>query len=113
MVENNNNISGIFNKVKTATQQMADATVRKAKIARLRFDIMTLHSERARHLQNIGNHIFSLYKQQAFFDQAKLFAEIDPDLIEIESLDRRVEAVEAQLQAQQADNIEVKDITPD
>ncbi len=106
-----NNLTGIFNKVKMATQQVADATVRQAKIARLRFDLMALHSEKAKHLQNIGSHLLSLYKQQAFFDQAKLFAELDPDIMAIESLDKRAEAIEAQLQAHQADEIEVKDIT--
>jgi hypothetical protein len=112
MVENSNNISGIFNKVKTATQQMADATVRKAKIARLRFDIMALHSERARHLQNIGSNLFSLHKQKQKFDQTELFSQLQTEIDAIESIDKRIEVVEAQLQAQQADSIEVKDITP-
>jgi hypothetical protein len=112
MTENENNLAGILNKVKMATQQVADVTVRQAKIARLRFDIMTLHSERAKHLQSIGNHLFSLYKQEDKFTQTQLYSQLQPDLDLIESVDSRIEAIEAQLQVHQNDSIEIKDITP-
>ncbi len=108
------NLTELLSKVKTATKQAADATVRQAKIARLRFDIMTLHSEKAKYLQSIGSHVFSLYKQKSTFDQAALFSDLEVEIGNVESVDRRIEAIEAQLQAQHAestDNIEVKDVT--
>jgi len=106
-------LAGILNKVKAVTKQAADATVRQAKIARLRFDLMAVHSEKGKYLQNMGNHLFSLYKQKAKFTGTQLLSDLETEIEAIETLDRRAEAIEAQLQAQQEDTIEVKDITPD
>ncbi len=107
-----NNLSGLLTKVKAVTKQAADATVRQTKIARLRFDLMTLHGEKAKHLQNIGSHLISLYKSKTAFDHTALFSELETDISNIESLDRRIGAIEAQLEALHADSIEIKDITP-
>jgi hypothetical protein len=111
MVEKN--LTELLSKVKSATKQAANATVRQAKIARLRFDLMALHSEKAKHLQNMGTHLYSLYKQKATFDQTAIFSNLEIEIGNTESVDRRIEAIEAQLEAQQADNIEVKDVTPE
>ena len=73
MVENN--LTGLISKMKTATKQAANETMRQAEIARLRFDLMTLHSEKAKYLQNIGSSLFSLYKQKSNFDQNSLFSD--------------------------------------
>ncbi len=64
-----NNLGNLFSKVKAATKQAADATAKHAKLARLRINLMTLHSERNRYLQNIGSQLFSFYKQGKKFDQ--------------------------------------------
>jgi hypothetical protein len=109
-----NDINSIFNKVKAVTQRAADATARQAKLARLRISLMTLHSGRNQHLQNIGSWLFSFHKQDKKFDQSVFTEELKSEIAAIEEIDRQVEAIEAQIQAQQQekDTVEVKDTTP-
>jgi hypothetical protein len=62
-------------------------------------------------LQAIGADILKLHKEKSTFDQTKLFGQLQSQLDNIQSVDKRIEALEAQLEAQHADNIEVKDVT--
>ena len=112
MVEND--ISSIFNKVKEVTKRAADATARQAKLARLRISLMTVHSSKSQHLQNIGSWVFSFYKQGKQFDHSVITMELKDEIAAIEELDRQAEAIEAQIQAKEEDavDVEFKDITP-
>src|SRR5579864_941523 len=96
MVEKN--FTEILSKVKSATKQAADATVRQAKIARLRLDLMALHGEKGKHLQSIGNYLYTLYKEKASFDNTSIFTPLISELASIESIERRIEAIEAQIE---------------
>jgi len=107
------NIGDIFNKVKAVTKLAADATTKQAKLAGLRIRIMTLHAEKNQHLQNIGSWIYSGHKQGKEFDQSTFSIDLKNDIEAIDGIDRQVEAIEAQIQAQEeADSVSVKDITP-
>jgi len=107
-----NNLGNIFNKVKAATKRAADATSRQAKLTGLRIKLMTLHSQRNQHLQNIGTWLFSFYKQGKKFDQSLLVVELKDEIANIEQIDRQTEAIEAQIQAQEVDSEKVNETMP-
>jgi hypothetical protein len=44
----------LFDKVKSATKQAADQTSRLARVAKLKANVLSLNSEKERHLKTIG-----------------------------------------------------------
>lgn len=106
-------LGNLINKVKEVTKQAVDGTARQAKLARLRLNLMTLHTERNRHLQNIGGSLFASYKQNKTFDQAWLYAELQNEFSAVEQLDRQADAIEVQIRAHEVEAVEVKDVTED
>jgi len=105
------NFQDIVNKVKLVTKNAADTTARQAKIAKLRMNLLTLQTEKSRHLQAVGIRAYALYTTDGKIDSQKFTEQIGDELSQIERIDKRVFEIEEQIGELQVPHIEVKDVT--
>src|SRR5437868_10679350 len=87
----------LINKFKSSTKNAADQMSRTAKIAKIKMDIMTLHSERAKQLQTIGDRTYNLYRDKNGIDGNILVERIRHEITQIERIDGRVRDMENQI----------------
>lgn len=101
----------LFNKVKAVTKDAADKTNKAAKIAKLKMNIMTLQTEKSRHLNTIGVRAYALFGEQrnldGFYDRVK------DELSQIERTEHRVKEIEAEITELQSHTVDVNDVTED
>jgi hypothetical protein len=103
----------IFNKVKSVTKQAADTTAKQAKIAKVKMNLMTLQTEKSRHLQTVGIRTYSIYSQHQKIDGQALFEQIKEEFLQIDRIDGRIKELEAQIAEIHASGaqVDVADIT--
>jgi len=103
----------LFNKVKSATKHAADSTARQAKIAKLKMNLMTIQTEKSRHLQTIGIRTYEMYLQKKKLEGDGLLEQVRDELGQMSRIDAKIHELEeeiAQIQASAA-NVEVSDVT--
>ncbi len=103
----------IFNKVKTATKQAADQTSRLARIAKLKANVLSLNSEKERHLKTIGLRAYILFQDESSTDSNELRNRVKDEIAQIQRIEGRISEINseiADLQAAPA-HVDVTDVT--
>jgi len=104
----------LFNKVKTATKQAGEQAVVLAKIGKLKTNVMTLNTERTRHLQTIGLRAYTIYiENNNTIDGSLLRSRITDEIAQIERIDQRIREIESEIADLQAStqHVDVTDVT--
>lgn len=102
-----------INKVKTATKQTADYAATKAKIGKLKLNIMTLNTEKSRHLQTIGLRTYNLYRESTQIDGNVLKDRVHDEISQIERIEGKIRELEGEIANLEANtqHVDVTDVT--
>jgi hypothetical protein len=109
----NEKFDNLFNKVKTVTKNAADTTGRQVKKVKLQTNIMTLNTEKSRHLTSIGTRTYALFSESGGIDGKALLDKIRDDIAQIERIDSRVREIESEIADLSAStqHVDVEDVT--
>ena len=103
----------LFNKVKSATRQAADQTSRAAKVAKLKMNVVTLNSEKNKHLQTIGLRVYTLYSENNAIDGNVLKDKVRDEISQIDRIDEKIRELESEISDLQShtQHVDVADVT--
>jgi len=103
----------LFNKVKTATKQAANSTARQAKIAKLKMNLMTIQTEKSRHLQTVGIRAYDMHNKIQKLDGDSLLDQVRDELGQLARIDTKIADINAEIAQIQASAtaVEVEDVT--
>lgn len=109
----NPNFDNLFKKVKTATKQAADNTGRQVKKVKLQTTIMTLNTEKSRHLTAIGTRAYALFTESNGIDGKVLLDKIRDEIAQIERIESRIREIEGEIADLSAStqHVDVEDVT--
>ncbi|MBX9721050.1 MAG: hypothetical protein K2X81_06635 [Candidatus Obscuribacterales bacterium] len=93
----------LFDKLKTHTKQATDQMKLAGKIAGLKVERSTQKAERERLLKEIGSKTYSIFNKTKALESQTLEEEIINELRHIERIDKRMEEIEEEIQAFQAE----------
>lgn len=103
----------IFNKAKEVAKQAASETNKAARAAKLKMTVMSLNTEKTRHLQTIGQRTYTIYAENRSIDGKLLSEKILEELNQIERIDQKIKELEAEITDIQANtqHVNVTDVT--
>lgn len=103
----------LFNKVKSTAKQAADQTSRLAKVAKLKANVLSLNSEKERHLKTIGIRAVILFSDEKSTDGEELKSRVRDELAQITRINERIQELNDQISELQAGapDVEVEDVT--
>lgn len=108
------NFDNLVNKGKGFLKQAADQTTRIAKIGKLNTNVMTLRSEKGRHLQTIGLRTYTLFTENNKIDGIVLQEKVRDEIAQIERIEGRVKELEEEIAELRANtHVDVTDVTDD
>ncbi len=109
----NPNFDNLFNKVKSVTKQAADTTGRQVKKVKLQTNIMTLTTEKTRHLSTIGTRAYALFTETNTIDGKELLNRIRDEIAQIERIESKVREIESEIAdlAAATQHVDVEDVT--
>ena len=108
------NFDNLVNKGKGFLKQAADQTTRIAKIGKLNTNVMTLRSEKGRHLQTIGLRAYTLFTENNKIDGTVLQEKVRDEIAQIERIESRVREIEEEIADLRANTqVDVTDVTED
>lgn len=108
------NFDNLVNKGKGFLKQAADQTTRIAKIGKLNTNVMTLRSEKGRHLQTIGLRAYTLFSENNKIDGTVLQEKVRDEIAQIERIESRVREIEEEIADLRAStHVDVTDVTDD
>ncbi len=107
------NFDNLVNKGKGFLKQAADQTTRIAKIGKLNTNVMTLRSEKGRHLQTIGVRAYTLFTENNKIDGTVLQEKVRDEIAQIERIESRVREIENEIADLRAStqSVDVTDVT--
>lgn len=105
----------IFDKVKSAAGKVADQTNRAAKLGKLKMNVVTLNSEKNKHLQAIGLRVYTLLEENSAIDGNVIKEKIKDEMSSIERIDDRIKEIEEEIADLQTNSqhVDVDDVTGD
>lgn len=105
----------IFDKVKSAAGKVADQTNRAAKLGKLKMNVVTLNSEKNKHLQAIGLRVYTLLEENSAIDGNVIKEKIKDEMSSIERIDDRIKQIEEEIADLQTNSqhVDVDDVTGD
>lgn len=95
-------MSGFFDKVKSYTKQAADQTGRAAKAAKIKMNMVSLNSEKDKHLKAIGQQVFSMVSESGGLDPEALRVNCRDNVMQIQQLNEKIQELENEIAAIQA-----------
>lgn len=95
-------MSGFFDKVKSYTKQAADQTSRAAKVAKIKMNMVSLNSEKDKHLKAIGQQVFSMVSESGGLDPEALRVNCRDNVMQIQQLNEKIQELENEIAAIQA-----------
>lgn len=95
-------MSGFFDKVKSYTKQAADQTSRAAKVAKIKMNMVSINSEKDRHLKSIGLNVFSMVSETGGLDPEALRLACRDNVMQINQLNEKIQELENEIAAIQA-----------
>ena len=103
----------IFDKVKSAAGKVADETNRAAKKGKLKLNVVTLTSEKNKHLQTIGLRVYTLLEENSAIDGNVIKEKIKDEINQIQRIDDKIKQIEEDLEDLQANSqhVDVDDVT--
>ena len=109
----NPNFDKLVNKVKSVTKHAADTTGRQVKKVKLQTNIMTLNTEKSRHLTTIGTRAYALFAENNGIDGKTLLEKVRDEIAQIERIDSRVREIEGEIADLNAStqHVDVEDVT--
>lgn len=108
------NFDNLVNKGKGFLKQAADQTTRIAKIGKLNTNVLTLRSEKGRHLQTIGLRTYTLFTENSKIDGVVLQEKVRDEIAQIERIEGRVKELEEEIAELRANtHVDVTDVTDD
>jgi hypothetical protein len=104
-----------LDKVKSATKQAADQTGKAAKVYKLKMNVVSLNSEKNKHLQTIGLRVFTLYNENNAIDGNVLKEKVKDEFSQIARIDEKIKELESEISDIQANtqHVDVTDVTDD
>ncbi|MBX9670805.1 MAG: hypothetical protein K2X93_24605 [Candidatus Obscuribacterales bacterium] len=105
----------IFDKVKSAAGKVADQTNRAAKLGKLKMNVVTLNSEKNKHLQAIGLRVYTLLEENSAIDGNVLKDKIKDEISQIERIDEKIKEIDSEIAELQlhTQHVDVDDVTDD
>ena len=105
----------IFDKVKSAAGKVADQTNKAAKLGKLKMNVVTLNSEKNKHLQAIGLRVYTLLEENSAIDGNVLKEKIKEEMSSIERIDGKLKEIEEEIADLQTNSqhVDVDDVTDD
>lgn len=105
----------IFDKVKSAAGKVADQTNKAAKLGKLKMNVVTLNSEKNKHLQAIGLRVYTLLEENSAIDGNVLKEKIKDEMSSIERIDGKLKEIEEEIADLQTNtqHVDVDDVTDD
>lgn len=102
-----------FDKAKNFAKQTSDQTSKAAKVAKLKLNVVSLTSEKKKHLETIGQRVCSLINQGGAIDGGILQQTVSDEMSQINRIDERIKELESEINDLQAnaDSLDVKDVT--
>lgn len=97
-----------FDKMKDMTRQAASETNKAARTAKLKMNVISLNSEKGRHLQTIGQRVFTLYSENQSINGSVLQEKITEELNQVERIEAKIKELEADIASQ---GVNVTDVT--
>ena len=109
----NPNFDKLVNKVKNVTKQAADTTGRQVKKVKLQTNIMTLNTEKNRHLTTIGTRAYAMFAESSAIDGKVLIDRVRDEIAQIERIESRIREIESQIAdlAASTQHVDVEDVT--
>jgi len=106
-------MSGFLDKVKKAGKQASDQGAKLVKIGKLKTNIMTLNSEKDRHMKTIGLRAYTLFGENRKIDGVVLQEKIRDEIAQIERIEEKIREHEAEIAETQAagPHVDVTDVT--
>ena len=103
----------LFDKAKNFAKQTSDVTSKAAKVAKLKLNVVSLTSEKKKHLETIGQRVCSLLNQGGAIDSGILKETVADELNQINRIEERIKELESEIADLQAgpDSVDVKDVT--
>jgi hypothetical protein len=103
----------LFDKVKSATKQAGDQASKLARIAKLKANVLSLNSEKERHLKTIGIRAVILFSDEKSTDGEELKNRVRDELAQIHRINERVQELNDQISQMQAGapDVDVTDVT--
>ncbi|MBX9695044.1 MAG: hypothetical protein K2Z81_21850 [Cyanobacteria bacterium] len=104
-----------FDKVKSGAKQFADQSGKAARSAKLKMNVVSLNSEKNKHLQTIGLRVYSLYKENSAIDGNVLKDKVKDEISQISRIDEKIRELESEISELQSgtQNVDVTDVTED
>jgi len=105
----------LFDKVKSATKQAGDQASKLARIAKLKANVLSLNSEKERHLKTIGIRAVILFTDEKSNDGEELRNRVRDELAQIHRINERIQELNDQISQMQAGapDVDVTDVTKD
>jgi hypothetical protein len=105
----------IFDKVKSAAGKVADQTNKAAKLGKLKMNVVTLNSEKNKHLQAIGLRVYTLLEENNAIDGNVIKEKIKDEMSSIERIDGKLKDIEEEIADLQTNSqhVDVDDVTDD
>jgi hypothetical protein len=107
-------MSGFLDKVKKVGKQATDQGAKLVKIGKLKTNILTLNSEKDRHLKTIGLRAYTLFGENRKIDGVVLQEKIRDEITQIERIEGKIREHEAEvteLQTAAGPHVDVTDVT--
>lgn len=103
----------IFDKVKSAAGKVADETNRAAKKGKLKLNVVTLTSEKNKHLQAIGLRVYTLLEENSAIEGNVLKEKIKDEINQIQRIDDKIKQIEEDLEDLQTNSqhVDIDDVT--
>lgn len=103
----------IFDKVKSAAGKVADETNRAAKKGKLKLNVVTLTSEKNKHLQTIGLRVYTLLEENSAIDGNVIKEKIKDEINQIQRIDDKIKQIEEDLEDLQSNSqhVDIDDVT--
>lgn len=104
-----------FDKLKSAASKVADQTKQAAKIGKLKMNVVSLNSEKNKHLQTIGLRVYTLLEENNAIDGNVLKEKIKDEINQISRIDEKIKEIEEEIADLQANtqHVDVDDVTHD
>lgn len=103
----------LFDKAKNVAKQVSDQTSKAAKVSKLKLNVVSLTSEKKKHLETIGQKVCSLLNQGSAIDSSILKDNVSDEISQINRIEERIKELESEINDLQAnsDSVDVKDVT--
>ena len=103
----------LFDKAKNIAKQVSNQTSKAAKASKLKLNVVSLTSEKKKHLETIGQRVCSLINQGSAIDSSILRDTISDEMSQINRIEERIKELESEIADIQAnsDSVDVKDVT--